>query len=131
MLILTRRPTETIRIGDDISVTVLGVSGRQVRLGITAPKGVAVDREEIAIRKAGDSPKPAVPPVDEFCIDDRVRMAANARRYEWLRDREIIEDPSSDLLVTAGDIHFTGAELDKRIDDAMRLEALEGSTCEQ
>lgn len=64
-------------------------------------------------------------------IDDRVRMAANARRYEWLRDREIIADPSTDLLMMAGDIHFTGAELDKRIDDAMRLEALEGSTCEQ
>jgi len=47
MLILTRRVGETIRIGDDVSVTVLGVKGNQVRLGIAAPKNVAVHREEI------------------------------------------------------------------------------------
>ena len=47
MLILTRKPGETIRINDDISVTVLGVSGQQVRLGITAPESVEVHREEI------------------------------------------------------------------------------------
>lgn len=47
MLILTRRVGETLMIGDDISVTVLGVKGNQVRLGINAPKDVAVHREEI------------------------------------------------------------------------------------
>ncbi|EKT4528908.1 MULTISPECIES: carbon storage regulator CsrA [Pseudomonas] len=47
MLILTRRVGETIRINDDISVTVLGVNGMQVRLGIEAPEGVAVHRQEI------------------------------------------------------------------------------------
>ncbi|MNG40564.1 hypothetical protein D3C84_1291980 [compost metagenome] len=47
MLILTRRIGETIRINDDISVTVLGVQGRQVRLGITAPEHIGVHREEI------------------------------------------------------------------------------------
>lgn len=47
MLILTRRVGETIRINDDISVTVLGVAGQQVRLGITAPASVEVHREEI------------------------------------------------------------------------------------
>ncbi|WP_341520743.1 carbon storage regulator CsrA [Pseudomonas sp. G.S.17] len=51
MLILTRRVGETIRINDDITVTVLGVQGMQVRLGVSAPKNVSVDREEIAIRK--------------------------------------------------------------------------------
>jgi carbon storage regulator len=51
MLILTRKAGETIRIGDDITVTVLGVQQGQVRIGIAAPKQVAVDREEIAIRK--------------------------------------------------------------------------------
>lgn len=47
MLILTRRVGETVMVGDDITVTVLGVKGNQVRLGVNAPKEVAVHREEI------------------------------------------------------------------------------------
>jgi carbon storage regulator len=47
MLILTRRVGETLVIGDDVNVTVLGVRGNQVRLGVDAPKEVAVHREEI------------------------------------------------------------------------------------
>lgn len=47
MLILTRRVGETLMIGDEVSVTVLGVKGNQVRLGINAPKDIAVHREEI------------------------------------------------------------------------------------
>jgi carbon storage regulator len=47
MLILTRRVGETIMIGEDVKVTVLGVKGNQVRVGIDAPKEVAVHREEI------------------------------------------------------------------------------------
>ncbi len=47
MLILTRRIGETIVIGDDVRITVLGVKGSQVRLGVDAPKSVAVHREEI------------------------------------------------------------------------------------
>lgn len=58
MLILTRKVGETIRINDDISVTVLGVNGMQARLGINAPKEVIVDREEIAIRRASGVPRP-------------------------------------------------------------------------
>jgi len=47
MLILTRRVGETLMIGDDVTVTVLGIKGNQVRVGVSAPKEVSVHREEI------------------------------------------------------------------------------------
>lgn len=50
MLILTRRVGETVMIGDDVTITVLGVKGNQVRMGINAPRTVAVHREEIFAR---------------------------------------------------------------------------------
>ncbi|MGA7437920.1 MAG: carbon storage regulator CsrA [Luteibacter sp.] len=62
MLILTRRVGETLMIGDSVTVTVLGVKGNQVRIGITAPKDVAVHREEIFQRIQKDdvaAPEPA------------------------------------------------------------------------
>ena len=50
MLILTRRVGETLMVGNDVTVTVLGVKGNQVRVGINAPKAVPVHREEIYVR---------------------------------------------------------------------------------
>ena len=50
MLILTRRVGETVMIGEDVTVTVLGVKGNQVRVGVNAPRSVAVHREEIYLR---------------------------------------------------------------------------------
>lgn len=50
MLILTRKPGEVINIGDNVAVTVLAVKGNQVRIGVSAPRSVRVDREEITER---------------------------------------------------------------------------------
>ena len=50
MLILTRKISETVMIGDSVTVTVLGIKGGQVRLGINAPKNISVHREEIFLR---------------------------------------------------------------------------------
>ena len=55
MLILTRRVGETLCIDDDVTVTVLGVKGNQVRIGVNAPKEVVVDREEIYLRKQNEA----------------------------------------------------------------------------
>lgn len=77
MLILTRRVGETLMIGDEVSVTVLGVKGNQVRLGVNAPKDIAVHREEIYQRILNErgqgqeganfgAPTPAYPRTEHF-----------------------------------------------------------------
>lgn len=54
MLILTRRPGERLCIGENVLITILAVKGNQVRIGIAAPRDIAIDREEIHERKQAD-----------------------------------------------------------------------------
>lgn len=67
MLILTRRVGETLMIGDEVTVTVLGVKGNQVRIGVNAPKNVSVHREEIyeRIRRERETGEPGAAVEDE------------------------------------------------------------------
>lgn len=70
MLILTRRVGETVMIGNDVTVTVLGVKGNQVRIGINAPKSVAVHREEIYERIQREQGGPMDPTAHQRAPND-------------------------------------------------------------
>jgi carbon storage regulator len=71
MLILTRRVGETVMIGNDVTVTVLGVKGNQVRIGVNAPKDIAVHREEIYERIKREEQGEAPPSRPIIKIPDR------------------------------------------------------------
>jgi len=66
VLILSRRTDESIVIGDEVTITILSVKGKQVRIGITAPPNVSVHREEIYKRiQSGDAIEPTTPSTDD------------------------------------------------------------------
>ena len=71
MLILTRRVGETLMIGDAVTVTILGVKGNQVRVGINAPKSVAVHREEIFQKIGREGNSQARNPLDGAGLPDK------------------------------------------------------------
>jgi carbon storage regulator len=81
MLIVTRRVGEVLRIGEEVSVMIVGLRGKQVRLGITAPQSIAVHREEIVERiaeeKQAASPPGMVEPVRTIV---RIESKRGARR---------------------------------------------------
>jgi carbon storage regulator len=84
-LILTRRIGESVRIGDEVTITVLGVkTGRQVSLGISAPRSVAVHREEIFNQIAQESLAPAEPP-DPVPVKPTVKVVIRNRKRQRVR----------------------------------------------
>lgn len=122
MLMLSRNIGKAVIIGGNIRVTVAQVNGCQVRLGIEAPRGVIIDREEIHQRRVAEGTAQKAP---AFSIDEHVKLVADAHRYRYLRDRVCIEDPGSDVLVFQGDTAIGGGDLDRAIDTALGLGAIQ------
>ena len=84
MLILSRRPNESLRIGNNVVITVVGFSGNQIRLGISAPPNVVIDREEVHLRKIAESIPTLSPPSVTQSVPVRVR---SVRRRPEVRGR--------------------------------------------
>jgi carbon storage regulator CsrA len=84
MLILSRRPNESLRIGNNVVITVVGFSGNQIRLGISAPPNVVIDREEVHLRKIAESIPTLSPPSVTQSVPVRVR---SVRRRPEVRRR--------------------------------------------
>ena len=81
MLILSRRPGESLTIGDDVVVTVVAVSGNQIRLGITAPREVRVLREEIYKAMRKENQTAAANAIDSSRkLEDAVRQTQGRKR---------------------------------------------------
>ena len=77
MLILTRRVGETLMIGDEVTVTVLGIKGNQVRIGVNAPKEVSVHREEIYLRIQNEK--------GEGQVSEGNTLAEDANKDSWFK----------------------------------------------
>lgn len=86
MLILSRRPNESLRIGGNVVITVVGLSGNQIRFGITAPPSVVIDREEVHQRKMAEhvidislEPSSAEPPAQTRIVRRRPEVRRRSR----------------------------------------------------
>jgi carbon storage regulator len=97
MLILTRKLGESVTIGDDIKITILGVRGRQVRLGIIAPQRITIHREEIYF-KIQEENKRAVSAISEDLIkissmvrEDRKKLSLKPAQMDTLGEEETKE----------------------------------------
>jgi carbon storage regulator len=88
MLILSRRPNESLRIGNNVVITVVGFSGNQIRLGISAPPNVVIDREEVHLRKIAENIptlSPVAAPSEPPTKVRIVRRRSEARRQSRLQ----------------------------------------------
>ena len=88
MLILSRRPNESLRIGKNVVITVVGFSGNQIRLGVSAPPNVVIDREEVHLRKIAEHIPTLSPVASPDVAPTRVRSVrrkSEARRQLPLR----------------------------------------------
>ena len=81
--------------------------------------------EQTTQNSGSSTPEKSSVVAESFSINDHVQMTSDASRHRYLRDRERIEDPDTDLLIVAGDTWLSGEELDREVDDAMRLARLE------
>jgi carbon storage regulator CsrA len=72
MLILSRRPNESLRIGNNVVITIVGLNGNQIRLGISAPPNVVIDREEVHLRRIAES-IPTLSPAVGPAVPTKVR----------------------------------------------------------
>jgi carbon storage regulator len=88
MLILSRRPNESLRIGNNVVITVVGFNGNQIRLGISAPPNVVIDREEVHLRKLAESIPTLSPPAVTQVVPVRARTA---RRTPEVRRRSRLQ----------------------------------------
>jgi carbon storage regulator len=80
MLILTRRSQQRVKIGDDVTITVLGIKGNQVRIGVSAPKSIPVHREEVYERFVVARLANLRENIDS--VDDQIAESAASRRLK-------------------------------------------------
>ena len=92
MLILTRKLGESVTIGDDIKITILGVRGRQVRLGIIAPQKVTIHREEIYFRIQEENKKAVLSPLEDV---SRILTILNESPREPLEENSPSDFPAA------------------------------------